>query len=155
MKRGSDPLKVQQWISRLERFKSSGLSGARFCQREGVSQPSFYQWKRKLAAQHDAGQPPVHKTRGQARATADNGQDHRAPSRAFQAVQVIGTDQLDPRPTTGADPCLTVRIPGGIELALSDHWPLIEWVVDKLFQALPQNTRPTQTPAAEAGETSC
>jgi hypothetical protein len=39
------------WVERLARFASSGLRPAAFCAREGVSLPSFYQWKRRLAAE--------------------------------------------------------------------------------------------------------
>lgn len=40
----------QVWAERLTRFAGSGLSAAQFCAREGVSLPSFYSWKRRLAA---------------------------------------------------------------------------------------------------------
>lgn len=36
------------WRSRLQRFQCSGLSVTRFCQLEGVSMPSFYQWRKRL-----------------------------------------------------------------------------------------------------------
>jgi transposase-like protein len=36
------------WSEHLRRFSQSGLTVAAFCQREGVSVPSFYQWRRKL-----------------------------------------------------------------------------------------------------------
>jgi hypothetical protein len=39
------------WVERLARFVSSGLRPADFCAAEGVSLPSFYQWKRRLAAE--------------------------------------------------------------------------------------------------------
>lgn len=39
----------QAWTERLARFAASGLSVAHFCAREGVSAPSFYSWKRRLA----------------------------------------------------------------------------------------------------------
>lgn len=39
-----------QWRQRLERQRTSGLSIAAFCRREGVSQVSSYAWKRKLLA---------------------------------------------------------------------------------------------------------
>ena len=38
------------WAQRLARFPASGLSPAQFCAAEGVSLPSFYAWKRRLAA---------------------------------------------------------------------------------------------------------
>jgi transposase-like protein len=36
------------WHQRLQRFARSGLSITAFCRREGVSQPSFYAWRRRL-----------------------------------------------------------------------------------------------------------
>jgi squalene cyclase len=41
--------KEELWRSRLRRFRSSGMSVARFCQSEKVSVPSFYHWRRRLA----------------------------------------------------------------------------------------------------------
>ena len=37
------------WKERLDRFQSTQLTVAEFCQREGVSAPSFYAWKKRLA----------------------------------------------------------------------------------------------------------
>lgn len=37
------------WRERLRRFRASGMTVARFCEVEGVSQPSFYQWRKRLA----------------------------------------------------------------------------------------------------------
>jgi hypothetical protein len=39
------------WVERLRRFPDSGLRPAQFCALEGVSLPSFYSWKRRLAAE--------------------------------------------------------------------------------------------------------
>ena len=39
------------WLDRLARFPSSGLTAAQFCAIEAVSLPSFYSWKRRLAAE--------------------------------------------------------------------------------------------------------
>ena len=33
----------------LETFKTSGLSVRQFCNQEGLSEPSFYSWRKKLA----------------------------------------------------------------------------------------------------------
>lgn len=35
----------------MERFRESGLSVSEFCRVEGVSTPSFYQWRKRLAEQ--------------------------------------------------------------------------------------------------------
>ena len=48
MSRGSNPAKVQQWTDRLERYQKSGQTVSDFCQKEGISAPSFYQWKKQL-----------------------------------------------------------------------------------------------------------
>ena len=37
------------WRERLVRFESGDLTVAEFCRREGVSNPSFYQWRKRLA----------------------------------------------------------------------------------------------------------
>ena len=36
------------WAERFQRFSCSQMTVAKFCQSEGVSQPSFYQWRKKL-----------------------------------------------------------------------------------------------------------
>jgi|GEM_PF-6820322 len=50
MPRTPDPARRQLWQERFARFDTSGLTVAQFCRQEGVSPPSFYQWKKKLAA---------------------------------------------------------------------------------------------------------
>lgn len=37
------------WEQRCERFARSRLTVREFCRREGVSQPSFYQWRKRLS----------------------------------------------------------------------------------------------------------
>jgi hypothetical protein len=39
----------QLWTDRLQRFRSADQTVAEFCAAEGVSAPTFYQWKRRLA----------------------------------------------------------------------------------------------------------
>ena len=62
----------REWRERLSRFASSNLSAAEFCRRERVSEPSFYQWRKRLAAAN-----------GQATTTA-----------AFVPVQVTATEAV-------------------------------------------------------------
>jgi len=49
MARDADVGKLLVWRQRMARFARSGDSVARFCVSEGVSVPTFYYWKRKLA----------------------------------------------------------------------------------------------------------
>jgi hypothetical protein len=46
-----DEAKRRLWQERLARFARSGKKVAAFCSAEHVSVPTFYQWKRKLAAE--------------------------------------------------------------------------------------------------------
>jgi hypothetical protein len=58
--------KMLEWRRRMARFDEGRQSVAEFCRREGVSLPSFYQWRKRLAgqpvrpAQGAAGFRPVH-----------------------------------------------------------------------------------------------
>jgi hypothetical protein len=36
------------WRGRLAKFRKSKLSVAEFCRQEGISNPSFYQWRKRL-----------------------------------------------------------------------------------------------------------
>jgi transposase-like protein len=59
-----DSRKVREWQRRLERFEEAQQSVAAFCRKEGVSAPSFYQWRKRLtrrpaAAEEAAGFRPV------------------------------------------------------------------------------------------------
>lgn len=41
--------KVREWQRRMARFEEAQQSVAEFCRKEGVSAPSFYQWRQRLA----------------------------------------------------------------------------------------------------------
>jgi hypothetical protein len=47
--------KESLWRGRLRRFDVSRLTVAEFCKREGVSAPSFYQWRKRIAATRQEG----------------------------------------------------------------------------------------------------
>ena len=40
----------QRWRERIEAQRSSGLSVAEFCHREGIGKAGFYYWKRRVGA---------------------------------------------------------------------------------------------------------
>ncbi len=54
MSRKSQPKKVQLWTDRLSRFVKSEQTVRQFCRSKGISLPSFYQWKKKLATSDDS-----------------------------------------------------------------------------------------------------
>jgi transposase len=50
----------QFWRMAVETWQSSGLSVRQFCRQEGLSEPSFYAWRKKLSAvEHAAIHPPA------------------------------------------------------------------------------------------------
>ena len=114
MPRGSSPIKVQQWVERLERFAQSGQTVVQFCQAERVSQPSFYQWKKKLA--------------DQARPSSSHSKSSRP---AFRTVEVTS-------PTQAAT---TVRLANGIEIELGGDLRVVQAVLKQLLE-LPSGATP-------------
>jgi hypothetical protein len=50
-----DPAPREIWSGRMRRYANSGLTVAAFCERERVSVPSFYYWRRKLGTGDTAG----------------------------------------------------------------------------------------------------
>lgn len=57
MARLPDPQLARQWRQRLDRFEHSDLTVAEFCEVEGYSTASFYQWRRKLCDGKSPGDP--------------------------------------------------------------------------------------------------
>jgi transposase-like protein len=126
MSRGSNPAKVQQWTDRLERYRRSGQSVAEFCLKEGVSAPSFYQWKKKLAEERKADQAgrPVASKAGQPAELAPR-QGRLAPTRSgFQSVELL----------PAASSATTVRLPNGIEIDLGSDLRVIRLLVKQLLE---------------------
>lgn len=58
MSRFPNPQRLALWQERLTRFAATDQTVAEFCRREGVSTPSFYQWKKKLGKKKLARQAP-------------------------------------------------------------------------------------------------
>jgi transposase-like protein len=57
MGRRIDAAAYAVWRKRWERFESSSLTVAEFCRREGVSQPNFYQWRKRLRRERSEAVP--------------------------------------------------------------------------------------------------
>jgi hypothetical protein len=50
MPRTSNPQILTRWQERLTRYAATDQTVAQFCRCEGVSAPSFYRWKKRLAS---------------------------------------------------------------------------------------------------------
>jgi transposase-like protein len=92
------------WAERLRRFSESGLTVAAFCQREGVSAPSFYQWRRKLDGERGR----------RTRQTQKNAR--RSP--AFVPVHITGNPRGAVRPRR-----IEIRLPNGVQVWLPGDDP--------------------------------
>ena len=110
MPRGSDGEKVKLWRERFRRHAQSAGTVEEFCRGEGVSIPTFYQWRKKLARsprRREPGRPP-----------------------AFRPVLVT------PDPQAGAPAALSVRLPGGVQLEVPrENLETVRVVVAELVRA--------------------
>ena len=86
------------WRERLARFDSGDLTVAEFCHREGVSNPSFYQWRKRLKQRKR--QPKRHSRTGRAAPVKDR-------SSRFLPVNVAGLAEAEIEMPNG----IKVRVP--------------------------------------------
>lgn len=112
MARGSDPVKVRQWKERLKRFGKSNQSVVKFCEAEGVSQPSFYQWKKKLAGGVNA--KPARQPKRRKPTSAP----------AFHRVRISSGERTSD---------VTIRLPNGSVIEIRDDSPRVESLVNQLL----------------------
>lgn len=119
MARGFQPQVRRRWMARLAAFRRSGLTICEFCRREGVSEPSFYQWRRRLAAVSQRGDasdrsvPPSAPAHSRAASVSPHGRSGKAVAVAPAFFPVV---------LRGAAPRAHVEIalPGGAVVRLLD-----------------------------------
>ena len=100
MPQSAQLVRLQVWQARLARFQAKTITVAEFCRREGVSVPSFYQWKKRLG--HQVASPE------------DSTSDRHLPLSppAFASVRLANL-------TT--DPGPVLRLPGGASIELDER----------------------------------
>jgi hypothetical protein len=104
--------KAAVWRERLRRYERAEMTVAEFCQREGVSVASFYQWRKRLA-EASAGRRQMRSTPRQ--------RPEAAP--AFQQVMLAGSDVV------------AIELPSGVRMELPAHQvQLVRAVVAELVQ---------------------
>lgn len=139
MSRGSNPAKVQQWSDRLERFENSGQTVTQFCVAEGVSQPSFYQWKKKIGIDNRV---RGEKSKRSRKSNLAGGPNHRSKNEsAFKPVQL--------RRTPSHRQCTTIRLADGVEIELGNDLQVVDVVVRSVINHVLSGG------AARAGGTPC
>jgi len=137
-----DPRKAQQWRERFTRFENSSQTVAEFCLGEGVSQPSFYQWRKKLGL----GSKRVRSASGPGTSglTSELGNSEKSPSSSvaigeprprnfhFVSLASLPSDQL---PVLLPVLLPKALLPGGIELELGSDVRLVESIVKQLIES--------------------
>lgn len=104
MGRRVDLGKRVEWVDRLSKQESSGLTVAEFCEWEGVSVAAFYQWRKKLSSEA-AGHRSVTVAAGARRLQSLSLPD----AAAFIPVHVV------PSSATGTSALqIEIRLPNGV-----------------------------------------
>ena len=92
----------QRWRDRLRRWRDSGQSVRQFCWHEGVGEPSFYQWRKRLKRDRDRATNPA----------------------VFLPVEVVDSPgRAEPLADNGslAGMLVEIALPGGIAVRLATH----------------------------------
>jgi hypothetical protein len=114
----SRPETIKLWRERLRRFDRAQMTVAQFCLSEGVSQPSFYQWKKKL--------------RGVASDAKTVDSDSSVQFMPLRLTSELG-NQAGPASKKQADSPLastTIELPGGVRIRVdvpTDRQPDQRW----------------------------
>lgn len=87
------------WGKRLDRFDRADVTITQFCRQEGVSQASFYHWRRKLRSQP---------------ASLPRNQDPPVPR--FLPVSLTGKPAAPTPPASTPPSRMTIDLPGGIRI---------------------------------------
>ena len=91
-----------EWRARLARWLHSGLSIRRFCLRESVSEPSFYQWRKRLRVA-DAAERQVSSPRAGS-----------SPNATFLPIEVIGGGSAVDAT------CIEIHLPSGVTVRVPE-----------------------------------
>ena len=111
MARSTDPKKVALWQTRFQRYLGSGLSVARFCAAEDVSESSFYYWLKRLG-------PLKRRRPAREEDRATRCADHPV-RRADRGASSEGRGLFQPVTGVPATSGVVVRLPGGTQIEVA------------------------------------
>ena len=77
------------WRARIARQASSGCTVAEYCRREGISQATYYQWKRRLQTNADSSESSSVSRRASSARSADGQGPDTARTGRFVQVPLI------------------------------------------------------------------
>lgn len=119
---GSNPQKVKEWTNRLAKFEESNKSIAVFCVHAGVSEASFYHWRKRLREASDAV----------------------STGRRLEAVHVVASLPMATREET------TIQLSHDIHIQLGGDLRVVELVVKQLFAATIDSKSSATLPGAKS-----
>ena len=120
MSRLSKTERIELWLDRLNRQTSGRESVAAFCQREQISAPSFYSWKRRLS-------PRVEVPRKNRTSPTDQ--------LSGPANQSVGQSAFAELVIASSADAAHVQLPGGITISLGTRHDVVAVIVDRLVQS--------------------
>lgn len=110
--------KAEFWGFVISEHHKSGLSVREFCRQEGVSEPSFYQWRKKLASVCSTASPPKQAT------TANENRSLEDSVPAFLPITVLDSHEPErnatPNNSRPTSSIAEITTPGGYELRFSN-----------------------------------
>lgn len=113
MVRSVDRFKRQVWSQRLRRFEQGHWTVAAFCQREGVSVPSFYHWKKMLGnAAEDHASPSAQEPREFVRRRSVNRE-------SFVPVEIVSSAAIEMYLSNGVRLALPAGDPAALAAAIA------------------------------------
>ena len=120
MSRLSKTERIELWLDRLNRQASGRESVAAFCQREQISAPSFYSWKRRLSPRVEV--PRKNRTSPPDQPSGPANQSGGQP--AFAELVIASSDDA-----------AQVQLPGGITISLGTRHDVVAVIVDRLVES--------------------
>lgn len=145
MSRSENSGKAEAWADRVERFERSGLTVARWCEAERVSEASFYYWKKKLRdlaliPGNNDSRPRDNSTSGrQQRREASSPSKHRG---SFQAVRICSPgDELVHEEAMSQHPATTIHVGNEVRIELGSDLQVAEVVVKQVLEACSDSLR--------------
>jgi transposase-like protein len=102
------------WSSRLDRYRQANQTVAEFCENEGVSAASFYNWKRRLADRTQATTPAKTKS---------------------NFVELTVRERNSHQPFNAH-----ATLANGIRIELGDCLPVVQAIVEQLLRYQPDSS---------------